>query len=302
MTVSSLTDAESLLAAACRETGLSEFGDLSFVEPLTSYVGSVSTEAGLGPVGQEVLRMDTIRLLANRLRLQADRQAHPEIAQEDVSDPIVITGLPRTGTTKLHRAIAADAARYSLPFWLAMSPARIDGPPDGPDPRIAIGDAHAAGLAQMGPDFMAAHPMTTHEAEEEVLLLQMTFDRAAAFTWYYDAPSHLEVVRDRPQSGAYRYLKEVLQNLQWQQGGRRGKSWILKSPVHLGELDALLEAFPSATVVHCHRAVDVAMPSLCRLVETIRSGARRRAAGPRGDRPLLHGAAGPGLGAQPDAA
>ena len=261
---------ETLLDAARAETGLEDFGDEAFLVPLSRYISSVSTEAGLGPMGREVLCGDTIRLLSNRLRLQADLVAHPEIVEEEVDDPIVITGLARTGTTKVQRALSADPATQSLPFWRAMSPGRLPNPEGGPDPRIALGEMYSAGLDQAGPDFQAAHTMSTHEAEEDTLLLQMSFDRSSAFTWYYHAPTYFREMEGRDQVPAYGYVRHVLKHLQWQDGGRRGRPWVLKSPVHLGNLDAILEVFPRATVVHCHRRIDVAQPSLCRLVETIR--------------------------------
>src|SRR5436190_12092 len=95
--------AAALMAAASAQTGLSDYGDLSFVEPLEQLVESVGASTTLDDDGRVAFAADMTRLLCTRLAIEAAVSAHPEILDEDVSDPIVITGLPRTGTTKLHR-------------------------------------------------------------------------------------------------------------------------------------------------------------------------------------------------------
>ena len=260
-------DTDELIAAVCAQTGLS-FQDRSFVEPLEHFVDSVETEANLSEVGIEGFRQDLARLLGNRLAIDAAIGASPEILDEDVSDPIVITGLPRTGTTKLQKVLANGPTYQKLPLWQALFPAPIAAPGTDPDPRITITDEQAAIMFEQFPDFMAAHPMRTHEPEEEVLLLQLSF-RTPANSWFYRSPSYLEWVEKQDQAPAYADLRRALQFLQWQDGGRRGRPWVLKSPIHLGALDLVFATFPRATVVHCHRDLHDAVPSHVRLIETI---------------------------------
>lgn len=95
-----------LLAAAQAETRLDDFGDCGFVEPLDAVLDSILAEGQLRVAGIEGLRMEIVRHLVNRLRLVRDVCAHPEILEEPLEDPIVIVGLPRSGTTKLQRMIA----------------------------------------------------------------------------------------------------------------------------------------------------------------------------------------------------
>lgn len=261
-------NADTLLAAASEQAGgLDDFGDPSFREPLERFLASARTEAGLSPQGVETLVQDTVRLLVNRLLLQADLTAHPEIADEPVDDPIVIVGNPRTGTTKLQRMMGAHPGLQSVKLWQILFPARLPG---DPDPRPALTAGFAQQLAEAAPQFMAAHAMVADEPEEEALILQLTFDRAGAHNWFYRTPSYHAWLADRDQHAAYTYLRETLQHLQWQSGGRRGP-WVLKSPLHTGNLMTLLDTFPGATVVHCHRDPVTVVPSFCGLVEIIRA-------------------------------
>lgn len=262
--------AESLMNAACVETGMDDFGSLEFVEPLKNFLQSVVAEAGLGAPGLIGLRMDLLRLLTNRLRMHDDIVRHPEILEEEVSDPIVITGLPRTGTTKLQRMLAQDPSFQNLALWRALNPAPPPGSrPDDPTARVAMAKGMTDLMAQMFPGFLAAHPMQPEEAEEEVLLLQMSFETPAN-AWFFRAPSHLSWLMQRPQLRPYEELRTALQYLQWQDGGRRGRPWLLKSPIHLGELQHLFAVFPGAVAVHCHRDPAAAIPSLSGFIEILR--------------------------------
>jgi hypothetical protein len=258
-----------LLAAAQAETRLDDFGDCGFVEPLDAVLDSILAEGQLRVAGIEGLRMEIVRHLVNRLRLVRDVCAHPEILEEPLEDPIVIVGLPRSGTTKLQRMIAQDPAVQSLPLWKALYPA----PLPEPDPRIEVAGAFVEGIAQLAPDFAAAHPMAPLEADEEMFIQLGAFDGPASWGMFYRAPTYVEWLRGRPRKPSYDYLSTMLQYLQWQDDGRRGRPWVLKTPLHLGHLDMLAETFPRAVIVHCHRDLEVGVASLCRLIEVAR-GAR----------------------------
>ncbi|GLD04225.1 putative sulfotransferase [Mycobacterium kiyosense] len=261
-----LLQPEALMAAACAQTGLTDFRDENFREPLAQFLASARAEARMSDIGVATLAQDVIRLLANRLLLQADFTARPEIAAEDAADPIVIVGNPRTGTTKLQRMLGAHPHIQSVKLWQILFPGRLPG---DPDPRLGLATAFQQQLTDAFPAFMAAHPMVADEPEEEALLLQMTFDRVGAHNWFYRTPTYHSWLKDRDQHAAYAYLREVLQHLQWQGGGRRGP-WVLKSPLHTGNITTFLETFPRATLVHCHRDHVKTVPSFCGLVELIR--------------------------------
>jgi Sulfotransferase family len=258
---------EELINAAEEQLG-ARYPDRSFAEPLEHFADSVVAESNLTETGIDGFVADLTRLLTNRLAIDAAIGANPQILDEDVSDPIVITGLPRSGTTKLQKVLATGPTYQTLPLWQALFPVPIAPPGTEPDPRITVTDQQAAMMFETFPDFMAAHPMRTHEPEEETLLLQLSF-QTPANSWFYRSPSYLNWVESHDQSPAYDDLRRALQFLQWQRGGRRGKPWILKSPIHLGALDRVFAAFPRAIVVHCHRDIRDTVASHVRLIEVI---------------------------------
>src|SRR5581483_5626381 len=182
--------------------------------------------------------------------------------------PIVIIGLPRTGTSKLQRTIAADPGMQRLEVWRLLMPARIpDLPPGAPDPRIGIGEQFETMLRSVQ-GFMASHPMEAREPDEELWLMDLAFASVV--------PSHrLHLPRHRSWIGqhqdyAYGYAQRVLRYLQWQDGGARGRPWVLKSPVHVGQVAVLHDLYPDATFVHLHRDPFVVLGSYCSLIAIAR--------------------------------
>lgn len=259
--------AAELMASASTLTGLDDFGGAEFLEPFERLVAAVN-DSSLDEDGSAVFAADMTRLLCSRLAIQAAVTAHPEIGDEEVSDPIVITGLPRTGTTKLHRVLATDEGLQKMLLWQGLFPAPFGPPSDEPDPRIAITEAQVAVMIEQFPELMAAHPLQTNEPEEEGLLLQLSF-RTLGSGWICHAYPFIDWVTAQDQGPAYADLKRALQYLQWQDGGRRGRPWLLKAPIHLGALDTLVATFPGATVVHCHRDLREVMASAARLYELV---------------------------------
>jgi len=258
-------DADALMAAASAETGLNDFGPDGVREDLAGYLRSILDDAKPTPTGLLGLQGFVHRLLVNRLRFQNDLKRHPEILDGDAADPIVITGLFRTGTTKLQRMMSADPGVQALSFWRMLNPAPFpDAAPGEPDPRIAEADEYVRLLEQHHPAFIAAHPWQTHEPDEDALLLLMTFAHLANTT-VGNVPSFVERVRNRPQRSNYDYLRALIQYLQWQDGGKRERPWVLKSPTHLGNLEPIFEVFPNATLVHCHRDPVVVTASFSQL-------------------------------------
>jgi Sulfotransferase family len=257
---------DALLANASAATGLDDFGDDEFREGLARYVEGTN-QMPLSAMGAAAFQGEVQRLLVNRLHFAKDLKRHPEILDQDLSDPIIIMGMPRTGTTKLQRMVAADPGFQSLKFWQMMNPSRFpDAVAGKEDPRIEAGRQMLGMMAQMTPGLMQSHPTQVNDADEEIFLQLLTFKSIANYM-SHPAPGYREWVTQQPMRGTYRYLKQLLQYLQWQDGGRRGRPWVLKTPVHMGNLDLLLELFPTATYVFTHRKLHDAIPSFCRLME-----------------------------------
>ncbi len=256
-------DENSILEEARARAGLSDFGDESFREPLRRTLHAYETEAGLNAVGRIAQRERTIGLLVNRLRVEDWLRRHPEILDERINAPIVIAGLPRTGTTMLHRVISQDPGIYAGLWYELRNPAPF---PEGDfrkkDPRIADAKAQVAQILEGAPELGAIHPWDHAGADEEIMLLEYTFLSTMALSAAY-VPELAKWIAEQDQRPAYRYLERLLKFLQWQkrQAGQRGDRWVLKAPYHLAFIDVLFETFPDATVVQTHRDPLETIPS-----------------------------------------
>jgi len=243
---------EALLAAARNETGLDVFGDDGFLPRLRCLVEALLREGRLSPAGRVMAQGQIVQLLKNRLKLEALITAHPEIERLTVAAPIVIVGLPRTGTTHLHNLLAADPALRSLPYWESLEPVLLDRErpaPGAPDPRRARCDQALWFVNESLPHFVRMHEMTTDHVHEEIQLLAMDFS-TMLFETMALLPSWRDAYKASDQTPSYRYLRRVLQAMQWQRGGSR---WVLKSPQHLEQVRPLLDVFPDAVIVFTHR-------------------------------------------------
>ena len=113
---------EAVLGEARKRTGLSDFGPDDFRERLAVWCQAVDEDAELGPMGKVRFFGDMVRYAANRLRFHDLLERHPEILDVEIDKPIIIAGLPRSGTTHLVNLIAADKRLRSLPYWESLEP------------------------------------------------------------------------------------------------------------------------------------------------------------------------------------
>ncbi|SEG71103.1 Sulfotransferase family protein [Thermomonospora echinospora] len=245
---------EALMAAAVQQTEatgrrLEDFGDEAFREPLEILCRSLREEAGLADHGKVVWHVQMVAQLTQRLRLQDLLTRHPEIHDVQIERPIIIAGLPRTGTTHLHNLLSADPALRPLPYWEACEPVPPPGEEGTIEPRVerVAGSLHMVHTTL--PYLKRMFDLTPTYSHEEGGLLALTF-----------ASTHLEIQAMLPsyrdwylgtdQTFAYEYLRTALKAVTWQRGGGR---WVLKAPQHLEQLGPLTSVFPDATVVITHR-------------------------------------------------
>ena len=277
-------DPETLIAQAQRESGLTEFGDRYFVGRMARMLDRAAHEVDFTAEGLKAYQGDLNRFLINRLRTHADIQRHPEILNEDVSDPLIIIGVPRSGTTKLQRMMANDPNIQKLYMWQMWNPARFpDAIAGQPDPRMAavgigVGNNAVAGdeAARAQAMAQAAHVTAMAAVEEEFVLFDFLFDETVAgFNTQIPLIAYAELDVGKPDSEAvrrgYDYVKTLLQYRQWQDGGRGGngdgnRPWLLKAVIHHPNMETLLECFPKATLVHCHRDPHESIPSITKLM------------------------------------
>lgn len=266
-------EAASILAEARERTGLDDFGEDSFREPMERLLRSLEQEAELSPAGRAMQRARLVGLLVNRLRTEDHFRRFPEIAGEEIREPLVIVGLARTGTTMLHRMIACDPRIFSLLWWESRNPAPFpDAKAGREDPRIADAAAEVAAMVEGAPELVAMHPIEAEQPDEEIMLLEHSFfsTNPEAFA---DVPSFGAWLDEQDQTPGYLYLKRLLQFLQWQKrrAGGSGERWVLKTPHHLGFVDLLFRVFPDARVIQTHRDPIETIPSLASLIHAVRS-------------------------------
>lgn len=259
---------DALMEAARAASGLVEFGDLGFVDRLDRYLDALRREARLSETGVAAEQGQLTRLLINRLRVHDALTRNPDAAKETVTDPVVIIGMPRSGTTKLHRLLARDDGFQILPLWKILNPVPLT-PSGEPDTRVEVADQFVGMLHQLSPTFAAAHPMDAREPDEEEFLMEQVFLSFAAF-YLARVPSYQEWALKQDFDPWYRELHQILQYLQ-HTDGTAGKPWLLKAPSHTGHMDKIFQYFPNATVVHCHRDPQATVPSLCGLIRAARS-------------------------------
>ena len=260
-------DADSIVAEARERTGLQDFGDDSFLEPMRRMLVAYETEADLNEAGRMTQRERTIGLVSNRLSVESWLQRHPEIHDEELQVPVVVCGLPRTGTTMLHRLLASDPDTLSVRWFECRYPAPFEGNDwTKQDARIPAGKEEIGQMLEAVPDLASVHPWDVEGPDEEIMLLENTF-----LAWMPESHAHVPEfgrwVREQDRTPAYEYLKTLLRFLQWQKrrAGSTATRWVLKAPFHLGVVEVLLEAFPEATVVQTHRDPFETIPSICSL-------------------------------------
>ncbi|NKF20866.1 sulfotransferase family protein [Solimonas marina] len=264
-------DIDAMLAEAFKITGgLRDFGTPDVRPGLVALCTSLDADAKLSDTGRYLMRQKLVTQLANRLRIEDYFAKYPEIADEVIAAPIVIVGLPRTGTTKLHRLLSRDPRFHTMAFWESQFPVPFDGESlNDPAPRIREGHGLCEMMTTAMPKLAAIHPMFAEEADEEVMLTEHTF--MSSFNAYADVPSYMQWLDAQNQLVVYQFLRRGLQFLQWQkrQRGITAERWVLKAPHHLLRMDLLLEAFPGARVILTHRDPLQSIPSIASFIHTL---------------------------------
>ena len=245
-------DAVRLITEARGRARCEDFGDPGFRTRLDAMIDAVDADTGLGPIGRLAIRQRTVRLLTSRLLVEDLVHRHPEIIDIELVAPIIVIGLPRSGTTHLVNLIAADSRLRSLPYWESLEPVPLPG--DGPDrhgidPRFTRCERDYDAQMQMVPQLRAMHHQYPTAIEEEIELVDLDF---ASYTleWYARVPRWRDFYLSLDQRVHYAYMKKVLQVLTFLRGPNR---WVLKSPQHLEQIPALLATFPDATFAITHR-------------------------------------------------
>ena len=256
-------NANEILDQAKSETGLSYLGEPLFFEGLNRLIDSINNEANLNEIGIQAQPIRIQGLLTNRLRFEEDLKKFPEILDQEIIAPIVIVGLPRTGSTMTHRLLASDPNHTAMLWWEGRYPALLPGEKRGDiEARMELGKAEVDAVVAASPEALDIHPWDYKGADEEILLLEHNFLSTVPES-FMALPSYSEWIEEQDHTLAYEDLKKFIQYLQWQNPGREKKRWVLKSPHHLGFIDKMISVFPDAKIIQTHRDPIKTVPSFC---------------------------------------
>ena len=257
-------ESNALMAVASeRMGGLTDFGDSTFRPALDRMLQAIREEAQMSESGQALFAQRVLESLANRLTLEDYCARHPEILAERIDRPVVIVGLPRTGTTMLHRVLARDPRFHTMAWWEARFPSPLSED-DVVDltRRIEMAKAEVKAMIAAVPEVLAMHPLDAELPDEEVLLMEHAF--MSAIDSYGNVPGYMEWLWQQDQTPAYTYLRKQLQFLQWQkrQRGITAERWLLKAPHHTHLMPTLFKVFPDVKVIQTHRDPLQTIPSM----------------------------------------
>ena len=256
-------NANEILDQAKSETGLSDLGEPLFFEGLNRLIDSINNEANLNEIGIQAQPIRIQGLLSNRLRFEEDLKKFPEILDQEIIAPIVIVGLPRTGSTMTHRLLASDPNHTAMLWWEGRYPALLPGEKRGDiETRMELGKAEVDAVVAASPEALDIHPWDYKGADEEILLLEHNFLSTVPES-FMALPSYSKWIEEQDHTLAYEDLKKFIQYLQWQNPGREKKRWVLKSPHHLGFIDKMISVFPDAKIIQTHRDPIKTVPSFC---------------------------------------
>jgi hypothetical protein len=258
---------KTVMERARKEAGLSRFLDYDFEAPLARLLDSYENDAELSLLGRVAVRTSSLLSLTTQLQIQRELELHPEILETPIEKPIFILGLPRTGTTLLHNLLAQGRNARSPMLWELERPAPAIGP-DTPesDPRIGLTDAALSQTYKIVPHLQAVHAFDARMPEECVVLLRKIFC-CGSFAIDAHLPSYLEWFFGTDLVATYREFRKMLQLLMWRFPGHH---LVLKSPLHLFAVDAILEVFPDARIIQTHRDPRTVAASGCSLSEVLR--------------------------------
>jgi hypothetical protein len=240
-------DADDLLQQARVDTGMQGLGDETLLDRLRAQVDAIDADGGLSGLGRLILRNRLLGLLRARLRFEDFVRRHPESLDVELEPPVVVVGLPRSGTTHLVNLLAADERFRSMPWWEVGEPVPVlgDGPDrDGVDPRYLRCLADWETMKRVAPLTTLMHDRPPWSIEEDCELLDLDLC-SYTLEWHARVPAWRDYYLDLDQRPHYAFLRKELQVLSYLRGPNR---WVLKTPQHLEQLGPLLDTFPDATI------------------------------------------------------
>ena len=253
---------EALHDAAVAARGTEDFGADDYREALGVLCDALDGDASLTPIGEQAIRGMLVDALSARLDCEAGWAAHPEAADHDIEAPIVIIGLPRTGTTALHHLMARDPAAQALEHWLMRTPKPRPAPERlRDDADFLAAEARVAMIFERSPDMKAIHEIEADLPDECWNLFAQQFIHSS-FEANADVARYARWWAEQDLTPVYRRHRRNAQLIGHREPGKR---WLFKDATHLFDLDALLAVYPDARIVQTHRDPVSLIPSVCSL-------------------------------------
>jgi len=240
-------DVERMVAEARNAAGMHGFGDETLLDRLAAQVAALEADTGLSGLGRYIVRERLVGLLKARLRFEDFVRRYPESLEVELAPPVIVVGLPRSGTTHLVNLLAADSRLRSMPWWEVVEPIPVigDGPGrDGVDPRYQRCLVAHQAMASVAPLVSLMHDRPPWSIEEDCELIDLDLC-SYTLEWHARVPTWRDFYLALDQRAHYVFLRKELQVLSYLRGPDR---WVLKTPQHLEQLGPLLEAFPGATI------------------------------------------------------
>ena len=272
--MSSRTDVgtvEDLKASATKAVGLDDFGtdDDNYLEALSVLLESYRRDSDFTEIGSKMSRFFVRNALVARLLSEASWKQYPQHVDVAVERPIFVTGLPRTGTTVIHRLLTADPRHQGLELWLAEFPQ--PRPPRetwSQNPVFQQLDAQFTKAHEENPDYTGLHYMTADEVEECWQLLRQSV-HSVSYETLAHVPTYAQWLAGQDWTRSYQRHRKNLQLIGLNDPEKR---WVLKNPSHLIALDAVFATYPDALVIQCHRPAETIMASMCSLSQHTTAG------------------------------
>ena len=262
-------DPEEMLAAALKRAGRKRFDDRSFFHPLQRLIRSCNTESDLNALGRNAVKFEIRRSLHNLLEFERREREHPELLTRAIERPVFITGMPRSGSTFLHRLLVRDPAVAAPLSWRLVHP--------HPSSTGRLGESWSRAKVQaqfylmrfLAPELNALHQVAAGEPEECTDITAQVF-QSLRYDSVYRVPSYQSWLQHHGHVEAYRFHKRFLQHLEHLDSGAARRRWMLKSPDHVFALDDIRAVYPDALWVFIHRDPVAVLASVARLTEVLR--------------------------------
>ncbi len=239
-------DFAKMKAKAEEKTGLSDWHDQAFLRDLETFVDYAKRNPDSAFISKTALRTDIMRHLTNYLKLQDAKKRYADLVTQPLKNPIIILGLPRTGTTLIQRLLSQDPTSHGPALWELFNPVRIGA--DNEEENVKAAASFVKTVRGTSLPLWSIHTMEANEADECAFLLSQSIGNVPLhggmtyFDWYMK----------RSALPDYQLHKQYLQAMHYKKTPRR---WVLKSPLHMAKLDDLLTVYPDAHVIWCHRGL-----------------------------------------------